>query len=132
MKTKDSKATIRAFPSMITKKNQLMKFRVVEGTEFAEEISKFWEKKGIEIQSGRSETKASFAESTIRSLKIMLNRYKEDYRCKYNHKMTQFITARINSRKNCPIDLIPQKVKTSNFFSVLHSKPLREYKKQNF
>ena len=38
-----------------------------------------------------SETKAAFAERTIRSLKNILYRYMEDNEYKYIHKLTQFV-----------------------------------------
>ena len=44
-----------------------------------------------------SETKAAFAEPTIRSLKNILYGYMEDYGYKYIHKLPQFITT-LNSR----------------------------------
>ena len=71
------------------------------------------------------ETKAAFAERTIRSLKNILYRYMEDNGYKYIHKLTQFVTT-VNSRRNCSIDLIPKKVKNSDFSSILYSKPLQE------
>ena len=55
----------------------------------------------------------------------------EDNGYKYIHKLTQFITT-LNSLKNCSIDLIPKNVKNSDFLSILHSKPLREFRKPNF
>ena len=55
----------------------------------------------------------------------------EDNGYKYIHKLTQFVTI-LNSRKNCSIDLIPRKVKNSEFLSFLYSKPLREFRKPKF
>ena len=75
-----------------------------------------------------SETKAAFAERTIRSLKIILYRYMEDNGYKYIHKMTQFVTT-LNSRRNCSIDLIPKNVTNSD---ILYRKPLRKYRKPKF
>ena len=86
---------------------------------------------GIQIYSTMSETKAAFAERTIRSLKNILYRYMEDNAYKYIHKLTQFITALI-SRRNCSIDLIAKNVKNSDFLSILYSKPLREIRKPQF
>ena len=40
-----------------------------------------------------SETKAAFAERTIRSLKNILYRYMEDKGYKYNQQLTQFVTT---------------------------------------
>ena len=78
-----------------------------------------------------SETKAAFAERTIRSLKNILYRYMEDYGYKYNQKLPQFI-ATMNSRNNRSIDMKPNHVKNSDFMSILYSRPLREYKTSKF
>ena len=77
------------------------------------------------------ETKAAFAEGTIRALKNNLYRYMEDYRYKYIHRLPQVI-ATMNSRNNCSIDMKPNHVKNSDFMSILYSKQLTEYKKPNF
>ena len=38
----------------------------------------------------------------------------------------------MNSRNNRSIDMKPNHVKTSDFMSILHSEPLRKYKKPKF
>ena len=131
MKSKDSKETVRAFLSKITKKNRPKKIWVDMGTEFAGEFKKLCKAEGIQIYSTMSETQAAFAERTIRSLKNILHRYMEDNGYKYFQKLTQFITT-LNSRRNCSIDLIPKNVKISDFLSILYSKPLREFRKPMF
>ena len=131
MKSKDSKETVRAILSMITKKKRFKKFWVDKGTEFAGEFKKLCKAEGVQIYSTMSETKASFAERTIRSLRIILYRYMENNGYKYIHKLTQFVTT-LNSRKNCSIDLIPKNVKNSDILSILYSKPLREFEKPIF
>ena len=131
MKTKDSKETVRAFLSMITKKNRSKKIWVDKGTEFAGEFKKLCKAEGIQIYSTMSETKAAFAERTIRFLKNVLYRYMEDNGYKYIHNLTQFVTT-INSRRNCSIDMIPKNVMVSKFLSILYSKPLREFGKPKF
>ena len=78
-----------------------------------------------------SETKAAFAEHTIRSLKNILYRYMEDYGYKYIHKLPQFITT-LNTRRNSSIDMRPNTVKNCDFMSILYSKLLREFKKPTF
>ena len=97
----------------------------------AGEFKKLCEAEGIPIYSTMSETKAAFAERTIRSLKNILYRYMEDNGYKYIHKLTQFVTT-LNSRRNCLIDLIAKSVKNSDFLSILYSKPLREFRKPQF
>ena len=113
---------------MITKKNRPKKIWVDKGTDFAGEFKKICKAEGIRIYSTMSETKAAFAERTIRSLKNILYRYLENNGDKYIHKLTQFVTT-LNSRRNCSIDLIPKNVKNSDFLSILYSKPLREFRK---
>ena len=55
----------------------------------------------------------------------------EDNGYKYFQKLNQFPTT-VNSRRNCSIDMIPKKVKNSDFLSILYSKPLREIRKPQF
>ena len=69
MKTKDSKETLKAFSKMITKRNRPEKIWVDRGTEFAGEFKKFCAGADIEIYSTMNETKAAFAERTIKFLK---------------------------------------------------------------
>ena len=106
MKTKDSQETVKAFSSMITKRNRPTKIRVDKGTEFAGAFKKFCTAEWIQVSSTMSETTAAFAERTTRSLKIVLYRCMEDYGSKYIHKLAQFITT-LNSRRNSSIDMIP-------------------------
>ena len=128
MKTKVSKETIRAFLTMITKNDRAKTMLVDKGTEFAGQFKKLCKSEGIQIYSSMSATKATFPESTIRSLKKIHYRYMEDNGYKYIHKLTQFVT-KLNSRRNCSKDLIPKFVKNSNFLSILYSKPLQELRK---
>ena len=121
MKTKDSQETVKAFSSMTTKKNRPKKIWVDKGTEFAGAFKTFCAAEGIQVHSSMSETKAAFAERTIRSLKNILYRYMEDFGYKYIHKLPQFINT-LNSRRNCSIDMRPNTVKNCDFMSVLYSK----------
>ena len=131
MKTKDSQETVEAFSFMITKRNRLNKIWFHKGTEFAGAFKNFCAAKGIQIYSTMSETKAAFAERTIRSLKNVLYRYMEAYVYKYIHKLPQFNTT-LNSRKISSIYMGPNTVKNCDFTSFLNSKHLREYKKLTF
>ena len=128
MKTIESKETVRAFLSMITKMNRPKKIWVDKRKEFAGEFNKLYKAEGLQIYSTMSETKAAFAERTIRSLKKILYRYMEDTGYKYIHKFTQFVKT-VNSWRSCSIDLIPKNVKNSDFFSILYSSSLREFRK---
>ena len=131
MKSKDSKETVRACLSMVTKKNGPKEIWVEKGTEFVREFKKLCKAEGIQLYSTMSETKAAFAERTIRSLKNILYRYMEDNQYKYIHKLTQLVITLI-SRRNCSMDLIPKNAKNSDFLSILYSKPLREFWKPKF
>ena len=95
---------------MITKTNRPKKTWIDKGTQFAGEFKKPCKAEGIQIHSTMTETKAAFAERTIRSLKNILYRYMEDNGHKYIHKLTQ-IVIRVNYGRNCPRDLIPKNVK---------------------
>ena len=72
-----------------------------------------------------SETKATFAERTIRSPKNILYRYMEEHGYKYIHKLSQFVKI-MNSRKTRTINMVPNKVKNSHFMSILYGQPIRE------
>ena len=116
---------------MITKRNRPKNIWVDKGTEFAGAFKKFCAAEGIQVYFTMSETKAAFAERTIRSLKNILYRYMEDFGYKYIHKLPQFITA-LNSRPNSSVDMRPNTVKNCDFMSILYSKPLREFMKPTF
>ena len=121
MKTKDSKKTVRAVSTTITEKNRPKKVSLTRGQSLLES-SEILEMLQENESSTMSETKAAFAERTIRSLKNFLHCYMEDYVYKYIHKLPQFVTT-LNSGKKCSNDLKPEDVKNSDFLSILHSKP---------
>ena len=102
MQTKDSKGRVRAFLTMITKKNRPKNIWVDKGTEIAGELKKPCKADGIQSYSTKSETKPAFAERKIRCLKNILHHYMEDNGYKYIHKMSQFVKT-LNSRRNCSI-----------------------------
>ena len=131
MKTKDSQEIVKAFSSVITKRNRPENIWVDKGTEVAGAFKKFCTAEGIQVYSIMTDTKAAFAERTIPSLKNILCRYMEDYGYKYIHKLTQFI-ATLNSGKNSSIDMRPNTVKSCDIMSILYSRPLREFKKPTF
>ena len=116
---------------MITKRNRPKKVWVDKGTQFAGAFKKFCTVEGIQVCSTMSETKAAFAERTIRSLTNILYRYMKDYGYKYIHKLPQFINT-LNSRRKNSIDMTPNTVSNCDFMSILYSKPLREFKKPTF
>ena len=129
--TKESKETVKTCSKVITRKNTPKKICEGQRTEFAGEFGKFCSAEKIEVFSRMSETKAAFAERTIRSLKNNLYRNMEDYGYKYYHKIPQFV-ATMNSRNNHSLDMRPNRVRNSDFMSKIYSKHLREYKKPKF
>ena len=131
MKTKDSQETVQAYSSMTTKENCPKKRWVDKETEFAGAFKKFYAAEGIQVYSTMSDTRAAFAERTIRLLKNILYRYMEDFGYKYVQKLPQFITT-LNSRQKSLIDMRPNTVNKWDFMSILYSKPLRDYKKPTF
>ena len=131
MKTKDSQETVKAFSSTITKRNRPKKIWVDKGTEFAGAFQNFCAAEGMQVYSAMNESRAAFAERTIRSLKIILYRYTEDFGHKYIRKLPRFLTT-LNSRRNSSIDMRPNTVNNCDFMSILYNKPLREYKKPTF
>ena len=111
---------------MITKKKRPKTISVDQVTEFAGDFKKFCIAEGIHVYPTMSETKATFAERTIRSLKNILYRYMEEHGYKYFHKLSQFVKI-LNSRKTRTINMTPKKVKTFDFLSILYGQPLREF-----
>ena len=84
-----------------------------------------------QIYSTINETKAAFAEGTVRSIKIKIYRYLEELAYENIHNMSQFVAA-LNSTKNRSMDLIPKNIRNKDFLSILYSKPLREHTKPKF
>ena len=130
VKIKNWKETVKTLSKKITKKNRPRKSWVDQGSEIAGDFLNFCSAKGIENYPTMSETKAAFAERTIRSLKNFFNRYMADYGYKYVHKLPQFI-ATMNSSNNQSIDMKPNHVKDTDFMSIFYNKLLREYKNPN-
>ena len=130
-RTKDSQETVKTFSSMTTKRSRPKKIWVDKGTEFPGAFKNFCAAEGIQVYSTMSETKAAFAERTVRSLKNNPYCYMEDFGYKYIHKLPQFTTT-LNSIRNSSIDMRPNTVKNCDFMSILYSKTLREFKKPTF
>ena len=66
MKTKDSQETVKAFPSMITKRKRPKETWFDKGTEFAGAFKTFCAAEGIQVHSTMSWTRAAFAQRTVR------------------------------------------------------------------
>ena len=110
---------------MITKRNRPKKIWVDKGTEFAGAFRKFCAAERIQLYSTMGETKAAFAERTLRSLKNVLYRYMEDFGYKYIHKLPQFITT-LNFSRNSLVDTRHNTVKNCELMSIPYNKFLRE------
>ena len=65
MKTKDSQETVKAFSTLMTKRNRPKKIWVDKGSEFAVTFKLFCAAAWIQVYSTMSETKAAFAERTL-------------------------------------------------------------------
>ena len=128
MKTKDSNENVKAFSSKFTKSIRPKKIWVEKVAELAGALEKFCAAEGIQVYSTMGETKAAFAERTMRSLKNILCRYMEDFGYKFIHKLPQFITT-LNSRRNSSKDMRPKTVKNCDFMSIPYSKTLLEHLK---
>ena len=65
-----------------------------------------------------TETKAAFAERSIRSLKNFLYRYMEVYGYKYTHKLPQF-NATMSFTNYRSIDMKPNRIMNPDFYNTL-------------
>ena len=99
-KTKDSKKTVRAFLTLITKKNHPKKIWVDKGTSLLESLKNYAKLKEYKF--------------TPQLVRPRLHPHMEVNGYKYIHKLTEFVTT-LYSRTNCLIDLIPKNVKNSDF-----------------
>ena len=131
MKTKDLKEIVKLFSKLITKKNRRKRICVDQGTEFAGDFKKFCVAEGIHVCSTMSQTKATFAERTNRSLKNILYRYMDEHGYKYIHKVSQFVKI-LSSRKTRTKSMVPNKVKNSDFMSIVYGQPIGEFTPPKF
>ena len=78
-----------------------------------------------------SETKATFAERAIQSLKHIIFRYIEDHGEKFVPNLRQFVSS-LSCRINRSTGKSPRDVKNSNFLSILYHKSFKKYTKPKF
>ena len=117
MKNKLSKTTKEAFQRFRKSPKCVW---VDQGKEFGGEFKKFCDKEGIHIYHTYSETKASFAERAIRSLKRILYRFiEENDTFRYIGQLQQFVGT-INARVNRSIGKAPKNVKNSDAIALHH------------
>ena len=112
---------MEAFSTLITNSKRAIFFWVDKQTEIAGACKKFCAAEGIQVYSTMGETKAVFAERTIRSWKNFPYCYMEGYGDKYIQNLPKFITT-LNSRRNSLIDIRPNTLKNCDFMSILHNK----------
>ena len=109
MKTKRAADSTRAFKRMITKSIP-EKIWSDKGSEFEGEFKQFCDSINIDIYSTHSETKSAFAERTIHSLKIIIQKQLEKrWSYQYIKKLHDFVDI-INSRVNGMTELAPKKI----------------------
>ena len=82
IKRKQSKQTVHAFLTLITKNYRPKKVWFGRGTEFTGGFKRLCKAEGKQIYSTMSEIKVAFDERTVRSVKNILYRYMEDNGCK--------------------------------------------------
>ena len=103
---------------MLSLRNTPEKFWLDKETEYGETFKSFCGEKDIEVYSTWSETKASFANRAIHSLKRIIYRYIKDHGEKFFHTLTQFVST-MNCRVNRSIGKSPTDVKHTDFLSLL-------------
>ena len=129
-KTKDSKETVRAILTIITKKNRPKKIRLTEEQNLLESLKKYAKLKEYKFTLQRVRPRLHLLNVQYDPEKCTLPLH-ERQRIQAHSQLTQFVTT-VNSRRNCSIDLIAKNVKNSNFLPILYSKPPREFRKPNF
>lgn len=125
-----AKTTKRAFVKMITDYRP-KKVWVDQGTEFEGEFKKYCRDLGITIYHTFSETKAAYAERTIRSLKNIIYRFLEESESyRYLPKLQSFVKT-LNTRIHKTIRMAPKNVTNGDVFKIIHSK-ISKFSKPKF
>ena len=93
MKTKGSEKKVRAFLTKIAKKNRVRKHSLDKGKKIAGVFEIVCKEDGRQNYYTMSETKATVAERTLRSLIKNVEPILERFWYKYFHKITQFFTT---------------------------------------
>ena len=126
MKTKDPIETVRAFLTMITKKNRQKKAN--KGTEFAGEFKTLCKTEEIKTFSAMSETEAALADRTKPSSKNIV--YLQ-WKIMDANKFIKYLNSSQpgTPEKNCYINPIRRSSRIQIFRPNLYSKPLRGFSK---
>ena len=118
MENKNASTTTEAFKQFAGLPNKVW---VDKGKEFKGNFKKYCDNKGIEMYNTHSETKASFAERAIRSLKRIIYRHMEEKKTyRYINKLPEFVKT-INNRPHRAIGMAPSKVKNSDVIAIHHN-----------
>ena len=114
LKDKYAATAAKAFAKMLNKRVKPEKVWTDKGTEFKGVFEQFCKRKGIDTYTTNSETKSSFAERNIRSLKNIIYKYLEEkWTYIYLPQLPEFVKT-INTRVNRVTQLAPSKVTKKN------------------
>ena len=131
LKNKHADTTKKAFIKMLKNNVQPKKIWIDKGTEFSGSFKSFCKDVGISIYHTFSETKASIAERSIRSLKNIIYRFMEEKDTfEYYKNLPEFVHT-INKRTNRMLGMAPADVSNRNVMSLLYSK-LKPKRKAKF
>ena len=132
LRNKSAESTKRAYIKLCSSAKDKLSFPkklwVDKGKEFMADFRQFCEDVGTKVYHTHSETKASYAERAIRSLKNILYRYMEERETnKYYDNLPNFVNT-LNSRVNRSIGKAPKDVDNEDVLQILYSsrKPARE------
>ena len=118
MKTKDSKETVRAFLTMITKKNRPKKIWVDKGTEVAGEFKKYAKLKEYKFT-------LQWVRPRPHLLNVQFDPWKINFTVTWKNMHTSTFSNRLNSLQHWILEetarLIPKIVQNSDFLSILYS-----------
>ena len=128
MKTKDSKETVRAFLTVITNDIDPRKFESRRQQKLLESLKNYAKHRAYIFI-------LHWVRPRLHLLNVQYDPWKSYFTVTWKimdtssfEIMFQFVTT-VTSRRNCSVDLIPKNVKTSDFLSILRSRPLREIRK---
>ena len=123
MKNKSSESTKMAFIKLCSNSNNFVipkRLWIDRGKEFFGDFRSFCEDAGINVYHTFSETKASFAERAIRSLKTIIYKHLEESgNYNYFRNLPNLVDC-LNSRINRSTGLAPNKVTNSDYLKVLY------------
>ena len=120
MLNKSADEAKKAFSKMLVSGVRPNKVWIDRGTEFAGSFKNYCMSVNIDMYHTYSETKASYAERAIQSLKNIMYRYMENMETdRYVDQLGNFVKT-INSRFNRSIRKAPEDVKNSDFLRVMY------------